>query len=168
MQPTSRALQGSERRSRSVRDARAEFKLSTYDDRTWNLIFGHEMRIWSPERWADFLNGCDDPDVYEAIASLLNEHGVIRGTVPELRRRMESLLERLKPQLAGRSRWLYWTGLTRRSRAADAALAELFGSIPPGTKYMFVTYSGGDLRKTMRRALDSAYRVLDPGDRRPD
>lgn len=91
------------------------------------------MQTGTLQERVDFVRRCDEPDVYEAIASLVDENGCISGTIPDLRKRIYELLKRLRPE-AAKHEWLAWTGFTRLSRAADRAIAEMFTSMSPRNK----------------------------------
>ena len=101
----------------------------------------------------------------------------ISGSVQDLRRRMDALLDDLLPpaSLPGApGRLLRWTGLTTRAKAADAAMATLFHGAPPGTRHIAVCFGGGvyasggrisprqSMREHVANALDNAYCVMLP------
>ena len=101
----------------------------------------------------------------------------ICGSVQDLRRRLDALLDDLLPPVAPlgpRERLLRWMGLGTRAKAADAALATLFHGAPPGTRHIAVCFGGGvhassgrvspeqDMREHVADALDDAYCVLLP------
>ena len=101
----------------------------------------------------------------------------ISGSVQDLRRRMDALLDDLLPpaSLPGqRERLLRWMGLSTRAKAADAAMATLFQRVTPGTRHVAMCFKGGvhafsgrvspeqAMREHMADALDDAYCVLLP------
>ena len=101
----------------------------------------------------------------------------ISGSVQDLRRRLDALLDDLLPpaSLPGpRERLLRWMGLSTRAKAADAALATLFQGVTPGTRHIAMCFGGGihafsgrvspeqDMREHVADALDDAYCMLLP------
>ena len=102
----------------------------------------------------------------------------ISGSVQDLRRRLDALLDDLLPpaSLPGPARRLLrWMGLGTRARAADAALVTLLiEGCPPGTRHVAVCFGesvhasgkctspGQAMREHIADALDDAYCVMLP------
>lgn len=119
-------------------------------------------------------------DVDRALDVLGAEGGCIGGSIRDLRRRWDALLDELHPAPAPPSPWdrlLHRLGMDRRARAADAGVASLFGQLPVGVDGYTLQYLGGTaitergtrrvspeecLRSRLADALDDAYAVLLP------
>lgn len=119
-------------------------------------------------------------DVDRALDVLGAENGRIQGSVRDLRRRWDALLDELHPAPAPPSRWgslLRRLGLDTRTRAADAGSVSLFDELPFGAEWIALEYKGGTevtergiesvspaecLRSRVADALDDAYAALLP------
>ena len=123
-----------------------------------------------------------DADVDRAMEVLGVEVGaeearIVVGTVQDLRRKLDALLDDLLPPVARpsvRERLLHWAGLAARARATDAALFVLFGERSPEPRCIALSSAGGvhasgeqvspeeSMRGLIANALDDAYCVMLP------
>lgn len=101
----------------------------------------------------------------------------ISGSVQDLRRRLDALLDDLLPPASLRGpggRLLRWMGLGMHAKAADAALATLLHRAPPETRHITICFGEGvhasgkrtpserAMREHVADALDDAYCLLLP------
>lgn len=130
--------------------------------------------------WADREAREGQADVDRAVETLGVVDGRICGTIPDLRRRWDALLDDLHPPprpLDRRRRWLRRLGFGTRARAADNGLAHLLGEVPVGAGMLVIRVwqGAGDvasgvfprspldgIRGLIADALDAAYCELLP------
>lgn len=103
-------------------------------------------------------------DVDRAIEILGAENGSISGTVRDLRKRIDALLDELFPDANSWRRALRWMGLTKRTKAADTAISTLLlQQSAVGASFVEISTEEADfLRPLIADALDDAYCVLFP------
>lgn len=110
-------------------------------------------------------------------AEVSAEQACISGDVRSLRRRLDDLLDDLLPPAYRPgigTRLLRWAGFTARARAADAALAALFGECSPQARHLCLRFVSdvqapsqrsspdASMRGHIADALDDAYCVMLP------
>lgn len=110
----------------------------------------------------------EDAAVDRAVELLGAAGGCVGGTVPDLRRRMDAVLDELFPPSCPptrRERWSRRLGVGARARAADAALEDLLGGeLPFGARAVGVRFGASKecTRYHVAGVLESVHRALRP------
>lgn len=141
------------------------------------MFQGFRIHRSDEERVARSVQADVDRTVEVLGAEADTEGARISGSIQDLRRRLDALLDDLLPpaSLPGPGkRLLRWMGLGTRAKAADAALATLLHGAPPGTRHITVCFGQGvhssgertpseqAMREHVANALDDAYCVMLP------